>query len=211
MIARNMLINGGVLGLFALIGTGLLAYTFDNTKTKIAGNEKAQLLKQLSELIPVSRYNNDLYNDRLQITAPTYLGTVEPVTVYRARRNNVPVAAAFQAVAPNGYSGNIYLLMAINYEGTLAGVRVISHKETPGLGDPIELAKSTWIKSFDNKSLLDPPAAAWRVKKDGGVFDQFTGATITPRAVVQAVHKGLEYFSIHKAALFAPSAGALQQ
>jgi electron transport complex protein RnfG len=112
------------------------------------------------------------------------------------------VAAIISTVAPQGYNGNIYLLVAIRYSGKLAGVRVVKHRETPGLGDAIDEKRSDWISSFDNKSLQNPAPKDWKVKRDGGVFDQFTGATITPRAVVDAVYKTLQYFEKHRDELF---------
>ena len=130
------------------------------------------------------------------------LGTQQAVPVYRAFRNGEPVAALLTPVAPNGYSGEIRLLVGIYADGRVAGVRVLGHKETPGLGDAIEIERSDWITSFAGRSLGNPPLEDWKVKRDGGVFDQFTGATITPRAVVQAVRKTLLYFERHRDELF---------
>jgi len=137
--------------------------------------------------------------------APEWLGTQEPVTVYRARKHGQPVALFATPVAPDGYSGPIQLLIGVRADGALAGVRVLSHKETPGLGDGIDEKRSPWILAFTGKSLSDPGPDGWKVKKDGGAFDQFTGATITPRAVVKATHKFLEYVQTHREQLFAPS------
>jgi electron transport complex protein RnfG len=122
--------------------------------------------------------------------------------VYRARKYGWPVAVVLAPVAPDGYNGTIRLLVAIKMDGTLAGVRVIQHRETPGLGDAIEAERSDWILGFDGKSLNDPVQEKWKVKRDGGDFDQFTGATITPRAVVKAVNKALLYFRLHGHSLF---------
>jgi len=122
---------------------------------------------------------------------------------YIAIKDGRPSAVILQAIAPDGYSGAIHLLVGIHADGRVAGVRVIGHRETPGLGDKIELAKSPWIRSFDGKSLTNPAADGWAVKKDRGEFDQFAGATITPRAVVGAVHRALQYFDAHKAELLA--------
>ena len=113
---------------------------------------------------------------------------------------------AFSAIAPDGYTGPITLLIAVRYDGDLAGVRVVTHRETPGLGDYIEIERTPWIRGFEGKSLDTPVAARWKVKKDGGDFDQVTGATITPRAVVKAVHQGLEFFATNRERLFAPAA-----
>src|SRR5690606_4959952 len=119
------------------------------------------------------------------------LGTTQPVTVYRAFRGGEPVAALFNSVAPDGYSGEIRLLVGVRVDGSLSGVRVLSHKETPGLGDPIEVRHSDWITRFSGLSLENPPFERWKVRRDGGDFDQFTGATITPRAVVKATRNTL--------------------
>jgi len=124
------------------------------------------------------------------------------VTVYRARKGGREIAVVFTVVAPDGYSGAIRMLVGIRADGRLAGVRVVAHRETPGLGDKVEAHKSDWIRDFDNRSLRDPKADGWAVKKDGGVFDQFTGATITPRAVVAAVHSALRYYATHREAMF---------
>jgi len=122
---------------------------------------------------------------------------------YRARKNNQDVAIIFNATAHNGYSGNIDLLIGVNIDGTLAGVRAVKHTETPGLGDAIDIKKSNWITQFNLKSLLNPSTdKQWAVKKDGGSFDQMTGATVTPRAIVGTVHKTLKYFAQHKDSLF---------
>ncbi|MBE9559884.1 MAG: electron transport complex subunit RsxG, partial [Proteobacteria bacterium] len=130
------------------------------------------------------------------------LSTKEETLAYRARKNSQNVAVVFTSVAPNGYNGSIRLLVGINADGSLSGVRVVKHRETPGLGDVVEISRSDWILGFDNKSLSDPDTRGWKVKRDGGVFDQFTGATITPRAVVKAVHNALLYFDKNQGMLF---------
>jgi electron transport complex protein RnfG len=203
VLAKYMFKTGMLLGLFAVIGTALIAYTYDNTAARIADNEREYLLRSIHALIPASQIDNDMYTDTIAVTSPEFLGTHDPVPVYRARKDGKPVALALEPVAPDGYSGDIKLLVAIAYNGSLLGVRVISHKETPGLGDSIEIDRSNWITSFNGRTLADPGDKGWHVKKDGGVFDQFTGATISPRAVVKAVHKSLEYYAEHRDALFA--------
>ncbi len=203
MLAKHMMKTGLLLGLFAIVGTAIVAVTFDGTAEKIADNEREFLLRSLHGLIPERLHDNDIYADMLRVTDPALLGTRDPVPVYRARKDGAPVALALTPVAPDGYSGDIKLLVAIAADGTLLGVRVVSHKETPGLGDTIEIARSPWITAFDGRSLANPGEAGWHVKKDGGIFDQFTGATISPRAVVKAVRKSLQYFAAHQDALFA--------
>lgn len=190
----NIISSTILLALFAVVGTGLVAYTFKKTEDRIELNERNALLRSLHALIPTEEHDNDIFHDTLQVTMPHLLGTSEPITVYRARKNGLPVAVAFSAIAPNGYNGAIKLLIGVRYNGTLAGARIVSHHETPGLGDGIEETRSDWVLSFTGKSLVNPGASGWNVKKDGGIFDQFTGATITPRAVVKAVHKALLFY-----------------
>ena len=197
-----MLLGAFLLGVFAIAGTGLVALTHEATSDRIARNEREALLRLLHQLVPPERHNNDMFRDFTYVTDPDRLGTTQPVPVYRARRNSEPVAAVLAPVAPEGYGGDIRLLVAINADGTLAGVRVLSHQETPGLGDKIESERSDWILQFEGLSLDYPQRSKWAVKKDGGVFDQFTGATITPRAVVDSVHNSLIYFENHRDELF---------
>ncbi|MGD2075117.1 MAG: electron transport complex subunit RsxG [Gammaproteobacteria bacterium] len=199
---RPVAISTLFLFLFAVVGTGMVALTFENTADRIAENERRALLQRLNEVIPAERHDNDVFSDVLYVTNSELLGTSEPVPVYRARKDGWPVAAVLAPVAPDGYNGAIRLLVAINVDGTLAGVRVVQHHETPGLGDAIEAERSDWILTFKGKSLGNPPAEGWRVRRDGGTFDQFTGATITPRAVVNAVRKALVYFQRHRQTLF---------
>lgn len=203
---RQIIITTIILLLFAISGTALVVYTFDNTRERISANERATLLRKLHQLIPQQQHDNVLLDDTLTIINTPLLGTLEPVTVYRARKAGQPVALVITPVAPDGYSGIIKLLVGINVDGTLNGVRVVAHRETPGLGDAIDEKRSDWIHLFDNRSLQDPPLERWAVRKDGGDFDQLTGATITPRAVVKAVRQTLLYYRDNQDALFAPSA-----
>ncbi|MCK4742445.1 MAG: electron transport complex subunit RsxG [Sulfuriflexus sp.] len=198
-----MIRTAALLGAFALISTWLVAITFDVTEAPIAASEKKALLRNLHELIPAGIHNNDLFTDVISVQDSSLLGLNKPQRVFRARLDEKPVALAIESVAPDGYSGNIFLLIAIRYDGSLLGVRVSKHKETPGLGDAIEIKRSDWITTFNNKSLSNPITKAWRVQKDGGEFDQFTGATITPRAIVKAVHRTLQYYQQHRDSLFA--------
>ena len=204
-VARSMAVAALILTGFAVVGTGLVAVTYTSTRDIIADAQRAALEASLNQLVPPDRYDNRITEDRIEVVAPEWLGTGEPVTVYRARKNGRPVALFATPVAPDGYSGPIQLLVGVYIDGTLAGVRVLSHKETPGLGDGIDEKRSPWILAFDGKSLDNPRPDGWKVKKDGGVFDQFTGATITPRAVVKATRKFLEYVRTHQAQLFAPA------
>ena len=201
-IIRNMIISAIALGFFAIAGTYIVSYTFENTIDQINENKRLTLLKAFHVLILPSQHDNDMFTDIIQVTDKELLGTNKPVNIYRARKNNKPVALIINSVAPDGYNGNIELLIAINYNGSLAGVRVVQHKETPGLGDAIEENRSDWILKFRNLSLTNPAKKGWAVKRDGGDFDQFTGATITPRAIVKAVYKTLSYYKMHKDTLF---------
>ncbi|MDQ5909654.1 MAG: Ion-translocating oxidoreductase complex subunit [Pseudomonadota bacterium] len=210
-IARSMGVAALILTGFALVGTGLVAVTYTSTKDIIAEAQRAALEASLNQLVPADRYDNRVVEDRIDIVAPEWLGTDQPVTVYRARKNGQPVALFATPYAPDGYSGPIQLLIGVYADGTLAGVRVLAHKETPGLGDAIEERRTPWILAFTGKSLTDPPLEKWKVKKDGGIFDQFTGATITPRAAVKATHRFLQYVQRHQEQLFAPASSHSQR
>ncbi|GAB4294781.1 MAG: electron transport complex subunit RsxG [Methylophaga sp.] len=192
-----------LLGLFAVVATTLVALTERNTREQIKENQRQALLNGINALIPHDKYNNDILKDTLLLPATEMLGTDKPTKVYRARQDGKPVAVVLTVIASNGYSGKIHMLVGLYHSGELAGVRVIEHKETPGLGDKIDAQKDDWILQFQGLSLENPPPSRWRVKKDGGEFDQFTGATITPRAVVGAVKKALDYFHNHRDELFA--------
>lgn len=199
---KQIMISGFLLWLFSVIGTSLVAFTHQSTLERVADNEKKFLLRNLHAILPHEKMDNDLTQDTLKIPASTLLGTDQPSIVYRGRKNNKPVAVVFNSIAPGGYSGNIYLLIAVYENGTLAGVRAVKHNETPGLGDAIEARKSDWILGFDGKSLLKPVIDLWKVKRDGGQFDQITGATITPRAIVKAVKNTLVYYANNREDLF---------
>ena len=202
---RNILKSAAALGFVAVIGTSLLTGVDALTADRIAAQERRVILEQLGQIIP-REYDNSLLEDRIVLSDENHFPKGQLVTAYRARLNNQPVAVVLKFNAVNGYNGNISLLAGINFDGTLRGVRVISHKETPGLGDAIEIEKSNWINSFEGKSLKQPESPLWTVKRDGGSFDQFTGATITPRAVVDAVKLALEYFETHRQFLFEATA-----
>jgi len=186
---------GWLLGLFALVFIFLLAFTYEQTRERIAMQEQLRLEAQLKELLVVGSYDNEPATDVLQAEDSKR-------TVYRARLQSQPVAALFKTVAKDGYSGSIQLLIGIKTNGELLGVRALAHRETPGLGDEINLSRSDWILSFNDRSLSNPEMDGWAVKKDGGIFDAFTGATITPRAVVGEVRKTLIYFRDHQNELF---------
>ncbi len=201
-VFQGMQLAGKSLGLFAIISTGIVAVTYVLTKDQIIENERQALLNSLHMLVSEKQHDNDMYTDILTKDIKTLNFRKKPVTIYRARMNNKPTAAIFSVTAPDGYNGAINLLIGINIKDEVTGVRVISHKETPGLGDGIEIEKSNWITKFDGHSLTNPKESRWRVKKDGGDFDQLTGATITPRAIVKMTRKTLQYFSMNHGIVF---------
>jgi len=199
---KNILYTTSLLIIFAATGAALVGLTFTQTEDDIKHNEKLTLLRKLNNIIPANTYNNDLLIDTITIKASRLLGTKENSIAYRARNSGKNVAVVLTSVAPSGYNGPIHMLVGINESGRLAGVRVVKHRETPGLGDAVSITHSNWILGFDNKSLSNPDEKYWKVKRDGGHFDQFTGATITPRAVVKAIHNALLYFKKNQELLF---------
>lgn len=190
------------LSLFTVVGVGLLLGVKMLTAETIAAAQRQTILDNFSQVMPLEEYSNDPLLDTRQVVNLEFLGTNEPVTVYRFRQKNQPAGLILQTTATDGYSGNIVLLVGVFYDGRVAGVRVLQHKETPGLGDKIEIKKSAWIQSFDGRNLRAENTPRWRVRKDGGDFDQFTGATITPRAVVKAVRNTLDYINQQGDALY---------
>ena len=201
--ARNNLFRSAAsLALVAVMGTALLAGVDRLTKARIAEQEKRVILDQLGQLISPELYNNELQHDLFSFQDDLYFPKGQTVVTYRARLDGKAVAVVLKMAAVNGYNGKINLLVGINENGTLSGVRVTSHKETPGLGDAIEVERNDWILGFYGRALDNPPPDGWAVKRDGGEFDQFTGATVTPRAVVEAVRLALEFFAKHKSFLF---------
>ncbi len=201
MTRHPIVIAAVILTLFAVAGSGLVALTYRHTADRIEQNEREALLRQLHALVPEESIDNDILKDTVTIHAPDLMGQ-DQTLVYLGRKQGKPVAAVFTPIVPNGYSGPIKLLVAVRTDGTLGGVRVVSHHETPGLGDKVEERKSDWIYGFNGKSLNDPPLEKWKVKRDGGYFDQFTGATITPRSIVKAVKNTLIWYRDHGDTLF---------
>ncbi|MCF6344872.1 MAG: electron transport complex subunit RsxG [Thiomicrorhabdus sp.] len=199
---KQMFNSAYKLSLFMFVCIVLLLTIYKLTAPQIAHEQREAMLNTFNKVLPPSLYNNTPLEDTLDITdekSLALLGSKNPVTIYRARQNNQPAGVIFQVVARNGYSSHITLLMGVLPDGSVSGVRVLDHRETPGLGDKIEERKDDWILSFNGRTLHtnttnqqvianDP---RWAVKKDGGEFDQFTGATITPRAVISAVKNAL--------------------
>ena len=182
-----------LLGVVALLASGALAVVSGATGPAIAAAEAKDLRDSLSEVLPAGLADNDFLKDTVEVEKDG-----KPLTIYRARHGSEMKAVLFK-VAERGYAGDIQVLMAVDMDGRTLGVRVLKHTETPGLGDKIEVKKDDWVLDFNGKSLGEPAPEKWGVKKDNGVFDQFAGATITPRAVVKAVKGGLEFFAAHRA------------
>lgn len=204
-IARSTLQTAVNLVFFAVLATAILASTYFLTRDAIKKSEDGEKLKLINQIVPSALYDNDIIKDTLVIPASELLGTDDKTVAYRARLKGEDSAVVLESIAPDGYSGKIWLILAVRNNGELAGVRVVTHKETPGLGDYIELPKSPWIKGFDGKSRAIYKDADWQVKKDGGQFDYMAGATITPRAVIKAVNKALIYFGENRDKLFVAS------
>jgi electron transport complex protein RnfG len=204
--SRNALRTGIILLVFAFVGTAILAFTHQSTEPTIARGQQAAKLALLSQVLPATLYDNDLLGSKKSLAPDDLLGTQQDSSLWLAQRNGQFSGVVLEAIAPDGYSGEIALLIGIDASGKITGVRVTAHRETPGLGDYIDRAKSAWIDQFAGKSLTNPPPKHWKVVKDGGTFDARAGATITPRAVVRAVKGALEYFAQHRAEFNAPPA-----
>ena len=198
------------LALFALVTAGVIAMVKLNTAAQIQHNIAQAQAKALYEIVPESSVDNDLLNDVLPLNLPDIkkqlnihlLGPIDSqANIHFARSNDKLHSLIFPVAAPDGYTTTIKLLVGIKLDGTVAGVRIVDHKETPGLGDKIELKKSDWVLSFNGKSLLNPNSEKWKVKKNGGEFDSFTGATITPRAVINAVKQALVFYQDYQTSI----------
>lgn len=199
-----------ILAGFALLGGGLVTLTQHLTREIIHNQQQQRLQQRLAEVLPGDHYEHPLAAHPLAVRHPPLQAAADqPITVYRVYQNQQPLALLATPVAQDGYSGPIQLLVGTWADGRIAGVRVLAHRETPGLGDAIELARSDWLHSFSNRALGDPPWDDWRVRRDGGVFDQFSGATITPRAVVRALRQWLRYEATHRQQLYARVDGTL--
>lgn len=191
-----------VLGIVVALSIIILHLIQQATADRIDHNEHAWLEAQIDSLVPTTLRDNDLLKDRTTITAPEFFSSDVPAIIYRARHNGLPVAAVIQSVSNEGYGGPIELLVAINYDGEVMGVRILSHHETPGIGNAFESSQSHWLEKFRGRSLQNPEAAGWNVRKDGGQFEQFTSATITPRAIIKAVQRTLEFYQHRRDEIF---------
>lgn len=202
--------NGLILGAFALVTTSIIAITYEYTHERIEQAKERQLLSTLNQVLSSDMHNNDLHLDCIIVPPSPLLGS-QTQRVFRSRLNGENTALIIETTSFNGYSGAIDLVVAIDTAQNVLGSRVVAHKETPGLGDKIDLRISQWILSFNGMPFSDELAKRWRVKKDGGQFDQFTGATITPRAVVKAVYDAATYGQANMQNLFAQTSNCLPQ
>lgn len=195
---RTFILFVTIIGLTTL----LLALNFELTQPNIAFNQQQAKKRLLTEILPKDGYDNDLLATQTIITDEASFATKAPIELYQAKLGTKTQAIIFSTIAPNGYNGQIALLVAVSKDLSILGVRVVKHTETPGLGDKMELSKSDWVNHFNNRSFKNTPSQSWRVRKDGGVFDSWTGATITPRAIVQAVKRVLAYATERQQELF---------
>ncbi len=193
----------GAMIIFALLASTALSIFYFITKSPIDESDAKAKRLFLNQVIPANLYDNNLVKDTISVEPDPLLGNKKNIDIYRAKKNNQVIAVIIEAIAPDGYSGEIKTLVGIDQEDKVLGVRVITHRETPGLGDYIEIDKSQWIKNFDLTSLAKMNAKQWAVKKDGGDFDYVSGATITPRAVIKSTYKSLLYTKENKKRLFA--------
>ena len=194
--------GGATLAAIAAICTTLVAATYRLTTERIAANEQAWLEKSLLPALGAVDYDGSITESMLVLEPPHGLPGDDAAMIYRAYSGGAPAAALFAVTARGGYAGPIRLLVGVDVAGSVTGVRILEHRETPGLGDGIEASRSNWVYQFDGRSLGDPPAAAWQLRVDGGEFDQLTGASVTPRAVIKAVRETLLYFGAHQAEIF---------
>jgi electron transport complex protein RnfG len=201
--ARHGVLRGGVtLALIAAICTAIVAATYLVTTDRIVANQKAWLERRLQPVLADVSFDSGLTDSRLTLLPPHELPGSDAAVIYRVYEAGKPAAALF-VVSARGYSGPIRLLVGVDANGTVTGVRVIEHRETPGLGDLVESSKTDWILQFNRRRLGDPELSDWAIKRDGGEFDQLTGASVTPRAIVNAVRDTLLYFSTNSEQLFA--------
>ena len=195
----------------ATVAALLVTGSYELSHDRIEVNRQRRLLESLHEVLDSASYDNDLAASRISVVDAELLGSTNPVDVFLARLEGEPVAAIFSSIAPRGYSGPINLLIGVSADAVVTGVRVTSHRETPGLGDAIDLQKSNWILGFDGTSLIAPEFSGWSVRADGGEFDSITGATVTPRAVVKSVRDTLIYFERNQETLFGNNSDTLDE
>ncbi len=203
-MSNTTVIRSGVtLAVIGAICTALVAFTYQSTVQRIEANEKAWLERSLQPALSGLFYDSGVTESKIILPPPHDLPGSDAAIVYRVYAESEPVAALFVISARDGYAGPIRILVGIDTTGQVTGVQVLEHRETPGLGDRVESGKSDWVQQFNGRSLLEPEPAGWRIKSDGGQFDQLTGASVTPRAVIKAVKETLLYFDLHTDEIFA--------
>lgn len=203
MTGRVSIVKGGVtLAIIAAICTTLVAATYRVTAARIAANERALLEQSLQPALAGIFYDSEVTESKLVIPPPHDLPGSDPALIYRVSAQGVPVAALFAITAPDGYAGPIRILVGVDMQGVISGVRILAHRETPGLGDKIDASRSDWVYQFDGRSLGDPALSGWAIRDEGGEFDQLTGASVTPRAVINAIADTLLYFAEHRDEIF---------
>jgi electron transport complex protein RnfG len=203
MLGQSITRNSVLLAIFAVCTTLLIAGTYLSTRDQIAVEKRRAEEKALLQVVPRERHDNSMLDETIPVGPQTPgLGLTENKRIYIARKQGEVVAAVIPATAPDGYTGAIDLIVGVNADGSIAGVRALAHKETPGLGDKVDIRKSDWVLGFNGRSLGNPELDGWAVKKDKGVFDQFTGATITPRSVVAATLRVLQFAQENRKSLF---------
>ncbi len=200
---KKVSITASAMIIFSLVASAALSVSYFLTKTPIEESDARAKRMFLNQVVPSNLYDNNLVEDTISVEPNPLIGNKKNIDIYRAKKNNQVIAVIIETIAPDGYSGEIKTLVGVDQKDKILGVRVITHKETPGLGDYIEVDKSHWIKNFNLKSLDEMGEKEWAVKKDGGDFDYVSGATITSRAVVKSTYKCLLYSKENKKRLFA--------
>lgn len=204
MTAQNSLLRSGLtLTVIATICTSLVAFTYHFTADRIAANDKALLEQSLQPALSDLFFDSGVSESRLVVSPPHELPGDDEALIYRIYAGGKPVAALFVVTARDGFSGPIRILLGVDMQGAVTGIRILKHKETPGLGDKIESRRSDWVHQFAGRSIGDPVVTDWAIRRDGGQFDQLTGASVTPRAVVKAMRDTLLYFESHRDEIFA--------
>ena len=210
-MSHGILKNGLTLAAIAAVCTALVAATYQSTKARIAANEQAWLEQSLQPALAGVFFEGSVTESKLIIPPPHELPGRSDVLVYRVYAEDEPVASLFAVTAPDGYAGPIGVLVGIAYDGTITGIRILEHRETPGLGDRIESSRSDFVFQFDGRSLGDPDEKGWAIKRDGGQFDQLTGASVTPRAVINAIRQTLLYFDSNRDDIFSAQSSGDEQ